>query len=63
MARHCAPQEVVGLEGEWGDYLASQKLYDAAINHYIEAGYFFKATISINKKKSNINDFFYKGNR
>ena len=39
LARHCAPQEVVGLEGEWGDYLASQKLYDAAINHYIEAGY------------------------
>ena len=38
LARHCAPQEVVKLEVEWGDHLASQKLYDAAINHYIEAG-------------------------
>ena len=38
LARHCAPQEVVRLEAEWGDYLASQKLFDAAINHYIEAG-------------------------
>ncbi len=38
LARHCSPQEVVVLEGEWGDYLAGQKLYDAAINHYIEAG-------------------------
>ena len=39
LARQCSPQEVVILEGEWGDYLAAQKLYDAAINHYIEAGY------------------------
>jgi intraflagellar transport protein 172 len=38
LARHCAPQEVVKLEDEWGDYLTYQKLYDAAINHYIEAG-------------------------
>ncbi len=38
LARHYAPQEVVKLEAEWGDHLASQKLYDAAINHYIEAG-------------------------
>ena len=39
LARRCAPQEVVRLESEWGDHLISQKLYDAAINHYIEAGY------------------------
>ncbi len=38
LARRCAPQEVVKLEGEWGDYLVSQKMHDAAINHYIEAG-------------------------
>ncbi len=40
LARKVAPQEVVRLEAEWGDDLASQKLFDAAINHYIEAGYF-----------------------
>ena len=43
LARHCSPGDVVVLEGEWGDYLASQKLYDAAINHYIEAGESLKA--------------------
>lgn len=43
LARHFAPQEVVKLEGEWGDYLASQKLWDSAINHYIEAGESLKA--------------------
>ena len=43
LARHYAPQDVVKLEGEWGDYLASQKLFDAAINHYIEAGESLKA--------------------
>ena len=39
LARACAPSDVVKLENEWGDHLASQKLYDAAVNHYIEAGY------------------------
>jgi intraflagellar transport protein 172 len=43
LSRVCAPAEVVKLEGEWGDYLVSQKLYDAAINHYIEAGESLKA--------------------
>lgn len=43
LARRCSPGDVVILEGEWGDYLAAQKLYDAAINHYIEAGESLKA--------------------
>ncbi len=43
LARHCSPGEVKELEGEWGDYLAAQKLYDGAINHYIEAGMSLKA--------------------
>lgn len=38
LARRVSPQDVVHLEAEWGDYLSSQKAYDAAINHYIEAG-------------------------
>ena len=33
------PNEVIRLEEEWGDYLVSQKQLDAAINHFIEAGY------------------------
>jgi intraflagellar transport protein 172 len=43
LARRCAPSEVVRLEAEWGDYLVSQKLYDTAINHFIEAGESLKA--------------------
>jgi len=43
LARVCAPSEVVKLESEWGDYLVSQKLYDGAINHFIEAGESLKA--------------------
>jgi intraflagellar transport protein 172 len=38
LARVCAPGEVVKLENDWGDHLYSQKMYDAAINHFIEAG-------------------------
>ena len=39
LARHAFPQDVVKLEEEWGDYLVQQKQLDAAINHFIEAGY------------------------
>ena len=38
LARYAFPAEVVKLEEQWGDYLASQKQLDAAINHFIEAG-------------------------
>jgi len=38
LSRMSYPHEVVKLEEEWGDHLASQKQLDAAINHYIEAG-------------------------
>jgi hypothetical protein len=31
----------VKLEEEWGDHLVQQKQLDAAINHFIEAGYVF----------------------
>jgi intraflagellar transport protein 172 len=43
LARSYRPQDVVALESEWGDYLSQQKLFDAAINHYIEAGQSLKA--------------------
>ena len=38
LARVTYPNEVVGLEEQWGDHLCSRKQYDAAIMHYIEAG-------------------------
>lgn len=37
------PQAVVALEEEWGDWLAAQKQWDLASNHYIEAGRIVKA--------------------
>lgn len=39
LARVAFPVEVVKLEEVWGDYLVQQKQMDAAINHYIEAGW------------------------
>jgi len=39
LARHAFPHDVVKLEEEWGNYLVQQKQLDAAINHFIEAGY------------------------
>ena len=39
LARVAFPAEVVKLEEAWGDYLVQQKQMDAAINHFIEAGY------------------------
>lgn len=39
LSRAAFPREVVKLEEAWGDYLVSQKQLDAAINHYIEAGW------------------------
>lgn len=38
LARVTFPTEVVGLEEMWGDYLCTQRQYDAAITHYVEAG-------------------------
>ena len=43
LARHYLPNEVVGLEEEWGDHLVQSKQLDAAINHFIEAGRTMKA--------------------
>ncbi|ESO08535.1 hypothetical protein HELRODRAFT_74793 [Helobdella robusta] len=43
LTRETNPQMVVKLEEEWGNYLVSQKQYDAAINHFIEAGCTMKA--------------------
>lgn len=43
LARFVFPAEVVQLEEEWGDYLASQQQMDAAISHYIESGKSVKA--------------------
>lgn len=39
LARVAFPSEVVKLEEAWGDYLIQQKRMDAAVNHYIEAGW------------------------
>lgn len=39
LARVAFPAEVVNLEEAWGDYLVQQKQMDAAINHFIEAGW------------------------
>ncbi|XP_055373567.1 intraflagellar transport protein 172 homolog [Condylostylus longicornis] len=38
LARQVAPDDVIALEEEWGDWLVSKKQLDASINHYIEAG-------------------------
>ena len=38
LARFVFPKEVIALEEEWGDHLASQQQMDAAISHYIESG-------------------------
>ncbi|XP_066588134.1 intraflagellar transport protein 172 homolog isoform X2 [Prorops nasuta] len=38
LAREVDPTSVVGLEKEWGAHLASVGHFDAAINHFIEAG-------------------------
>ena len=43
LAKLAFPNEVVPLEEEWGDYLSSNRQYDAATNHYIEAGRLTKA--------------------
>ena len=39
LARSSFPREVVKLEEEWGNHLVLHKQLDAAINHFIEAGY------------------------
>lgn len=43
LARNTSPDEVVLLEEEWGDWLASKRQMDASISHYIEAGATVKA--------------------
>ncbi|XP_062507829.1 intraflagellar transport protein 172 homolog isoform X2 [Corticium candelabrum] len=43
LSRTNFPNEVVGLEEEWGDHLVSQKQWDKAIEHFIEAGRSVKA--------------------
>lgn len=43
LCRIAFPRDVVAMEKQWGDYLVSMKQYDAAVNHYIEAGQSQKA--------------------
>lgn len=38
LARNAYPSEVVTLEEQWGDHLSSQKQFNSAITHFIEAG-------------------------
>ncbi|KAL7308007.1 hypothetical protein TKK_0000095 [Trichogramma kaykai] len=38
LARETEPNSVVRLEKDWGDHLMANGHYDAAINHFIEAG-------------------------
>lgn len=47
LARRTFPNDVVGLEEEWGDHLCTQKQYDTAITHYIEAGYVVLCTACV----------------
>lgn len=43
LARISYPEEVIRLEEQWGDYLASNRQLDASINHFIESGNMIKA--------------------
>ena len=43
LARGAYPNEVVTLEEQWADHLCTQKQYESAILHYIEAGNVLKA--------------------
>ena len=43
LARREFPAAVIDVEEEWGDWLASQRQNDAAVNHFIEAGQTVKA--------------------
>lgn len=43
LARNAFPSEVVSLEEQWGDKLCTQKQFESAIVHYIEAGNVIKA--------------------
>lgn len=38
LARTAYPAEVVTLEEQWGDNLSTQKQFNSAITHFIEAG-------------------------
>lgn len=43
LARISYPEQVIKLEEQWGDYLASSRQLDASINHFIESGNMIKA--------------------
>lgn len=43
LARRHFPEQVVGLEEEWGNHLVETREVEAAINHYVEAGNLRKA--------------------
>jgi len=43
LSRRESPSEVVSLEEEWGDWLASQHQLESAFNHFVEAGQYMKA--------------------
>ncbi|PIO75437.1 tetratricopeptide repeat protein [Teladorsagia circumcincta] len=43
LARFAAPEKVVSLEEQWGDYLVSEGQHDASINHFLEANSLVKA--------------------
>lgn len=43
ICRDTKPTDVVKLEGEWAEYLMTQRQFDAAISHFIEAGHTARA--------------------
>ncbi|VDN19236.1 unnamed protein product [Cylicostephanus goldi] len=43
LARFSAPEQVVKLEEDWGDYLVSMGQHEASINHFLEANSLTKA--------------------
>ncbi|OAF71469.1 Intraflagellar transport protein osm-1 [Intoshia linei] len=51
LCRKIEPENVTKMEEKWGDHLFTEKQYDEAINHYIEAGNSFKAVESSIKAK------------
>ena len=46
LARKQFPDHVTSLECEWAELLVTQRQWDAACNHFIEAGEYLKVRIS-----------------
>lgn len=54
VAREHLPSEVVWLEEEWGNYLVAHRQLDAAVSHFIEAGYGSTHLIALTNPEINL---------